>query len=73
VSAFAEIPGIAGVGVSTRGISPDECRADGATTICTRGQEWCPMPPARWRVTFVKGAGPAGLVRLIFRVGAPPR
>jgi hypothetical protein len=69
VRAAAEIPGLAGVGVSTRGIAPDACRTDGTTTVCTRGQEWCPMPSARWRITFVKRSGPAGLVRMVFRIG----
>jgi hypothetical protein len=72
VRVAAEIPGVAGVGVSTPGIAPDECRTDRTTTICTRGQEWCPLPSARWRITFDKRAGPAGTVRLLFRVGPPP-
>jgi hypothetical protein len=72
ISVAAVIPGLAGVGVSTRGVSPDECLTAGAITTCTRGQEWCPMPSARWRVTFVKGAGPAGPVRLMFRIGPEP-
>jgi hypothetical protein len=72
VSVAATIPGVAGVGVSTRGAFPDRCRTAGATTVCTRDQEWCPMPAARWRVTVAKGAGPAGPVRLLFRVGRPP-
>jgi hypothetical protein len=73
VSAAAEIPGIAGVAVSTPGRPQDVCRSAGATTTCTRGQEWCPMPVARWRITFTKRAGPAARVRLLFRVGTPPR
>jgi hypothetical protein len=71
LSVDAVIPGVAGVGVSTSGIFPDRCLSAGATTVCTRGQEWCPMPSARWRVTFTKDAGPAGPVRLLFRVGRP--
>jgi hypothetical protein len=72
VAVAASIPGVAGVGVTTSGVFPDRCRTARETTVCTRGQEWCPMPSARWRVTFAKGAGPAGPVRLLFRVGRPP-
>jgi hypothetical protein len=73
VSVAAEIPGVAGVAVSTPGRPPDSCRSAGATTTCTRDQEWCPMPAARWRITFTKRAGPAVRVRLLFGVGQPPR
>ena len=73
-SITAEIPGIAGVTVDTRsGSSPtNACRNAGPVDVCTRGQEWCPMPSARWRVTLSKRSGPAGGIRFVFRVCAPP-
>jgi hypothetical protein len=73
-SITAEVPGVAGVGVDTRsGSSPmNACRRAGPVDVCTRGQEWCPMPAARWRVTLTKRFGPAGVIRFVFRVGAPP-
>jgi hypothetical protein len=71
-SVSAEIPGVAGVGVDTRDLVPNTCRAAARLVTCTRSQEWCPMPAARWRVTLVKRAGPAGVIRFVFVVGAPP-
>jgi hypothetical protein len=69
----AVIPGVAGVGVGTLdepgGV--DRCRRSGSVDVCTRDQEWCPMPAARWRITLVKRAGPAGVIRFRFRVGTP--
>jgi hypothetical protein len=69
----AEIPGVAGVAVATANRVPNTCRPSGRLMVCTRGQEWCPMPAARWRVTLVKRAGPAGTIRFVFAVGPPPR
>ena len=68
---MATIPGVAGVGVDTRTEASNRCRRAGARVVCVRWQEWCPMPAARWRVTVVKRAGPAGPLRLDFRVGEP--
>jgi len=69
----AEIPGVAGVAVDTGDRVPNTCRSAGGLVVCTRGQEWCPMPAARWRVTLIKRAGPAGTIRFLFVVGPPPR
>jgi hypothetical protein len=70
----AVIPGVAGVGVDTLDEpgGANRCRRSRPVDVCTRYQEWCPMPAARWRVTLVKRAGPAGVIRFLFRVGAPP-
>ena len=70
------IPHVAGVGVTTQGgrTAPlPSCRdvKDGSIA-CTQGEEWCPMPQATWHVRLAKLAGPAGLVRVDFVVGAPP-
>jgi hypothetical protein len=65
---MASIPGVAGVGVDTAPGPVDTCRGAGATIVCSRSQEPCPMPGARWRLTFLKRSGPAGPVRLVFRV-----
>ena len=65
----ATIPGVAGVGVGGSPGRLDRCRTGARRTSCTRQQEWCPMPAARWRVTLAKRAGPAGVVRVTFRVG----
>ena len=48
------------------------CRRSGARVVCTVGEEWCPVPAGTWRVRIQKRAGPAGPVKLTFRVGAPP-
>jgi hypothetical protein len=68
---FATIPGVAGVGVGGAPGRADVCRDVAARTTCVRAQEWCPMPAARWRVTLTKRSGPAGVVRVTFRVGIP--
>jgi hypothetical protein len=65
---MATIPGVAGVGVDTASGPANTCRGVGATIICSRSQEPCPMPRARWRVTFLKRSGPSGPVRLVFRI-----
>jgi hypothetical protein len=72
-SVSVEIPGIAGVAVDTRDLASNTCRSSGRLVVCTRWQEWRPMPAAGWRVTLVKWAGPAGVIRFVFVVGAPPR
>jgi hypothetical protein len=68
---FATIPGVAGVGVGGAPGRLDVCREVGARATCSRAQEWCPMPAARWRITLTKRSGPAGVVRVTFRVGLP--
>jgi hypothetical protein len=68
---FATIPGVAGVGVGGAPGRLDVCQDLAASTTCARAQEWCPMPAARWRVTLTKRSGPAGIVRVVFRVGIP--
>jgi len=71
-SLMAEIPRVAGVGVDTGNAVPNVCRSAAGVVVCTRGQEWCPMPAARWRITLAKRSGPAGVIRLDFAVGKPP-
>lgn len=71
VQASMIIPGVAGVVVDTRDAAPDGCRSGRMRDVCVRVQEWCPMPAARWRVQIAKRSGPAGDVRVDFRVGAP--
>ncbi len=68
---LATVPGVAEVGVGGAAGTLDVCRDIGLRTTCSRAQEWCPMPAARWRVTLTKRAGPAGVVRFTFRVGIP--
>jgi hypothetical protein len=68
---LATIPGVAGVGVGGAPRRLDVCRTLASRTTCVREQEWCPMPAARWRVTLTKRSGPAGVVRVTFRVGLP--
>ena len=70
---LAEIPGIAGIGVDTRRTATNTCRESARFTICSRGQEWCPLPAARWRIRLTKLSGPAGVIRFVFMVGRPPR
>jgi len=48
------------------------CTRSGRAVVCTVGEEWCPMPAGTWRVRMRKRSGPAGPVRLTFRVGPPP-
>ena len=72
----ATIPRVAGVSVSswTRPVAPSaSCETTGQLDVCTQGEEWCPMPAARWHVRVVKRAGPAGLVRFVLRVAPPPK
>lgn len=71
-SVRATIPGVAGVSVGTSAASgPNTCHRTSAVDVCTQAQEWCPMPAARWRVTLYKRSGPPGVIRFVFRVGAP--
>jgi hypothetical protein len=69
---IAEIPGVAGVAVDTREDASNRCRPSGPHVVCTRWQAACPMPAARWRVTFTKQAGSAGVIRFAFVVGESP-
>jgi hypothetical protein len=48
------------------------CKRSGRRVVCTVGEEWCPMPAGTWRVRIRKRSGPAGAVKLTFRVGRPP-
>lgn len=71
----AQIPGIAGAGVSTwlRHRDPSlSCRSVGASKVCTQAEEWCPMPSAIWRFRLVKLGGPAGTIRFDYLVAGPP-
>ena len=70
----ATIPHLAGTRFSTaRANDPAlRCRRQGAATVCTQAQEWCPMPAADWRLHLVKQSGPAGPVRIDYVVGPPP-
>ena len=52
--------------------SPGVCSTAGGRTTCTVGEEWCPMNPATWHVRIEKRVGPAGEIKLWFRVGRPP-
>jgi hypothetical protein len=52
------VPGVGGVVVRTSPAPPGS-------------PEPCPFPQARWRVAVVKTSGPAGDVRVDFRIGAP--
>jgi hypothetical protein len=70
VRAFTRLPKITvPLKIGTRG---NGCRAVGTRTVCTVGEEWCPMPEGVWHVRVDKISGPAGEVRLWFRVGSPP-
>jgi hypothetical protein len=70
----ATIPNIAGTRFSTA--RPHDpalvCRRRGSFDECTQSQEWCPMPAAVWRLHLVKQGGPAGPIRIDYRVGPPP-
>jgi hypothetical protein len=71
VNASMIIPTVAGVAVDTRDARPNRCRVGRTRDVCVRAQEWCPMPRARWRLRIAKRSGPAGTVRVEFRVGVP--
>ncbi len=45
------------------------CVARRASTVCTVGEEACPMPAGVWRVRIEDAAGPAGRVTVRLRVG----
>jgi hypothetical protein len=65
------VPGIGGVAVDTSGVLPGRCTLTRNGTVCVQSQEACPFPAARWRIAVVKRVGPAGVVRVDFRVGEP--
>jgi len=46
----------------------ERCWNAGVSTVCGASEEGCPMPPAVWRLTLDKLAGPPGRVRVWFRV-----
>jgi hypothetical protein len=75
VRGVTRLPSVsAGLSIATTELGPSSsCRHDAGTTICTVGEEWCPMPAGTWHVRLRKLAGPAGNVTLVFRVGQPPR
>lgn len=70
VAVTGRIPHVAGVGISTDGMS--KCRRRGAYDVCTQPEEWCPMPAAAWHFQLRKLAGPRGEIRLDFVIGPPP-
>jgi hypothetical protein len=49
------------------------CRAQGDTQVCTRAEEWCPMPAGNWRLRVTKLGAPAANVRIDFVIGPEPR
>lgn len=74
VRGSAQLPGVT-VPLWIRTAPPgpgSPCTSQGATVVCSVGEEWCPMPAGRWRFHLEKLAGPAGDVRLWFRVDKPP-
>jgi hypothetical protein len=48
------------------------CTVERQSTTCIVGEEWCPMPQTTWVFRVAKVGGPAGEIRLWFRVGPPP-
>jgi hypothetical protein len=46
----------------------ERCWSTRASTVCGASEEGCPMPVAGWRLTVEKLSGPAGRVRVWFRV-----
>jgi len=70
-TATGRIPHLAGVQVSTDGLS--RCRRRGSVDVCTQAEEWCPMPAAAWQFVLRKKAGPLGAIRLDFVIGSPPK
>jgi hypothetical protein len=50
----------------------DACTHMRNRTVCTVGEEWCPMPEGVWDFKITKLSGPAGDVTLTFKVGQPP-
>lgn len=66
------IPGLAGVSIPVprdRRANAETCSRHGSATVCTEGEEACPMPPATWYFRVRKLAGPAGRIRIDFVVG----
>jgi hypothetical protein len=66
------IPGLAGVTIPIprdHRINAETCLRHSSTTVCTEGEEACPMPPATWEFRVRKVTGPAGRVRIDFVVG----
>jgi hypothetical protein len=45
------------------------CSTSGSRVTCTASEEACPMPKGAWSFHLDKLAGPAGTVKLTFRVG----
>jgi hypothetical protein len=74
VRGSAQLPGVTvplRIGTMSPGPS-SACTNEAETVVCTVGEEWCPMPAGRWRFRLEKLGGPAGDVKLSFRVGKPP-
>lgn len=71
----ATIPGLAGVRIDSAPVCTYDvhanptCRRTGPYDVWTEGEEACPMPPAVWHLRLVKASGPAGRIRVVFRVG----
>ncbi|HEY7397265.1 MAG TPA: hypothetical protein VH538_03105 [Gaiellaceae bacterium] len=71
----ATIPKLAGAGVQSWPTPRDPtlaCTHDRGRLACRQGEEWCPMPQATWHFRLVKLRGPAGTVRVDYRVAPPP-
>jgi hypothetical protein len=76
IRASARLPGVTvplWIGTTTPFGPNGWCTEAGERITCKVSEEWCPMPEGTWRFRVEKVAGPAGVVRLWFRVGAPPR
>jgi hypothetical protein len=58
---------------TTPGGPSSNCSALPRRVRCTVGEEWCPMPAGTWVFRVEKLTGPAGDVKLWFRVGEPGR
>jgi hypothetical protein len=72
VTVTGVIPGVAGVTIPIprgRRVNAETCSGHKSTTVCTEGEEACPMPPATWEFRVRKMTGPAGRVRIDFVVG----
>lgn len=70
----AQLPGITvPLRIATSPVGPSSsCSQRAGRVTCTVGEEWCPLPEGKWRFRIEKRAGPAGDVKLWFRVGEPP-
>jgi hypothetical protein len=73
VRASVRLPGItAALPLEMSGRAGAHCTRAHGRRLCAIPMEACPMPAGRWRLRIVKRSGPAGAVRLTFRVARPP-